>query len=365
MIENGEQMQKICDEFRNNIRKINEDRENSPKEFQLCREELNLILMELKKGLAKNKAKSFVTKAEETNSADKLLFKMEVVEFDMADPKIKIIEINSDKIDVDHVDGFYYEVDSDGVDNSFIVESENAMKKTHHYQNISGTSNTPKNCLLRPKILNDLKTKRKKPVEIFTFAVFDNVLNLHSERMLLTHNTGYQLAPFNTIFLARASKKESPPKFNAYMMNKVLKYFLVGTILQNKLENNRFHKDAKNYGQFLRTNKGIGSPPTEDEHIAFLLMWLCKNIFCVLASKIMLQFIDIAKSLATGKPASLGPLGKWSPNWEGPYMISKVVGKGAYQLHDKDDGLRYSNLINGRFLKKYCPSSWETHRVDN
>ncbi|KAF3434657.1 hypothetical protein FNV43_RR21742 [Rhamnella rubrinervis] len=69
-----------------------------------------------------------------------------------------------------------------------------------------------------------------------------------------------------------------------------------------------FHKDAKNYGQFLRMNKGTGSPPSEDEHIAFLLMWLCKNIFCVLASKITLHFINIAKSLATGKPISLGLL---------------------------------------------------------
>ncbi|KAF3454060.1 hypothetical protein FNV43_RR04507 [Rhamnella rubrinervis] len=39
--------------------------------------------------------------------------------------------------------------------------------------------------------------------------------------------------------------------------------------------------------------------------------------------------------------------GKWFPNWEGPYMILKVVGRGAYQLHDKNDGLRHSNLVNG------------------
>ena len=57
--------------------------------------------------------------------------------------------------------------------------------------------------------------------------------------------------------------------------------------------------------------------------------------------------------------------GKWSPNWEGPYVISKVVGKGAYQLYDNNDNQRHSNPINGRFLKKYYPSSWDTHRVDN
>ncbi|KAF3447645.1 hypothetical protein FNV43_RR12832 [Rhamnella rubrinervis] len=42
--------------------------------------------------------------------------------------------------------------------------------------------------------------------------------------------------------------------------------------------------------------------------------------------------------------------GKWSTNWEGPYVI--FVGKGAYQLHDKCDGLRHSNPKNGHFLKK-------------
>ncbi|KAF3433618.1 hypothetical protein FNV43_RR24721 [Rhamnella rubrinervis] len=30
-----------------------------------------------------------------------------------------------------------------------------------------------------------------------------------------------------------------------------------------------FHKDAKNYGQFSRMNKGTSNPPIEDEHIAF------------------------------------------------------------------------------------------------
>ena len=78
--------------------------------------------------------------------------------------------------------------------------------------------------------------------------------------------------------------------------------------LVSPLDTARLQKDAKNYGQFLRMNKGTDHPPTNDEHIAFLLMWLCRNIFCVLASKMTLQFIDIAKSLATGKPVSLGPL---------------------------------------------------------
>ncbi|KAF3457779.1 hypothetical protein FNV43_RR02438 [Rhamnella rubrinervis] len=100
------------------------------------------MLMELKKELAKNKAKSLLTKAIETNSTDKFLSEMEVVKFGMADPMAEIIEIDSYQIDVDHVDGLYNQVDSDGVDNSFIVESEyeNAMKKaaswSRHKRNI-------------------------------------------------------------------------------------------------------------------------------------------------------------------------------------------------------------------------------------
>ncbi|KAF3455884.1 hypothetical protein FNV43_RR00526 [Rhamnella rubrinervis] len=86
--------------------------------------------------------------------------------------------------------------------------------------------------------------------------------------------------------------------------------FLTGppSSLVSSLNISGFHKDAKNYGQFLRMKKGTGSPPTEDEHIPFLLMWLCKNVLCLLASKITLQFINIAKSLAIGRFTSLGLL---------------------------------------------------------
>jgi ribonuclease HI len=50
--------------------------------------------------------------------------------------------------------------------------------------------------------------------------------------------------------------------------------------------------------------------------------------------------------------------GKWSPRWEGPYIIDKILGKGAYHLRYADGEL-HPNPINGRFLKKYYPSVWE------
>nr|AAX95830.1 retrotransposon protein, putative, unclassified [Oryza sativa Japonica Group]ABG22462.1 retrotransposon protein, putative, unclassified [Oryza sativa Japonica Group] len=49
--------------------------------------------------------------------------------------------------------------------------------------------------------------------------------------------------------------------------------------------------------------------------------------------------------------------GKWSPNWEGPFQIHKVVSKGAYMLQGLD-GEVYGRALNGKYLKKYYPSVW-------
>ncbi|XP_021822576.1 uncharacterized protein K02A2.6-like [Prunus avium] len=51
--------------------------------------------------------------------------------------------------------------------------------------------------------------------------------------------------------------------------------------------------------------------------------------------------------------------GKFSPNWEGPFIIERILGRGAFQLRDRDG--EWHNLpINGQYLKKYNPSLWET-----
>nr|CAE05825.1 OSJNBa0028M15.17 [Oryza sativa Japonica Group] len=49
--------------------------------------------------------------------------------------------------------------------------------------------------------------------------------------------------------------------------------------------------------------------------------------------------------------------GKWSPNWEGPFQIYKVVSKGAYMLQGLDRQV-YGRALNGKYLKKYYPSVW-------
>ncbi|TQD95494.1 hypothetical protein C1H46_018906 [Malus baccata] len=52
--------------------------------------------------------------------------------------------------------------------------------------------------------------------------------------------------------------------------------------------------------------------------------------------------------------------GKWSPTWEGPFIIHKVLSKSAYHLRDRT-GLVHKLPINGKFLNKYYPVTWEIH----
>ncbi|XP_024164002.1 uncharacterized protein LOC112170975 [Rosa chinensis] len=49
---------------------------------------------------------------------------------------------------------------------------------------------------------------------------------------------------------------------------------------------------------------------------------------------------------------------KWTPRWEGPFVIHKILDQGAFQLMNLD-GEIHRNPINGRFLKKYYPNVWE------
>ena len=52
-------------------------------------------------------------------------------------------------------------------------------------------------------------------------------------------------------------------------------------------------------------------------------------------------------------------LGKWSPNWEGPFKVLKVIPGGAYSIQELATGNTIKS-INGRFLKRYYTTLWET-----
>ncbi|XP_024195751.1 uncharacterized protein LOC112198888 [Rosa chinensis] len=50
--------------------------------------------------------------------------------------------------------------------------------------------------------------------------------------------------------------------------------------------------------------------------------------------------------------------GKWTPRWEGPFVVHRIMECGVFHLKDLDGGI-HRNPINGWFLKKYYPSVWE------
>lgn len=55
--------------------------------------------------------------------------------------------------------------------------------------------------------------------------------------------------------------------------------------------------------------------------------------------------------------------GKWSPTWEGPYGIYKILGNRPNLLKDKD-GKIHQDPINGKWLKKFYLILWDAKGID-
>ena len=49
--------------------------------------------------------------------------------------------------------------------------------------------------------------------------------------------------------------------------------------------------------------------------------------------------------------------GKWSPNWEGPFIVSRCAPWNSYFLKELN-GEEFGRALNGKYLKKYYPSVW-------
>ena len=49
--------------------------------------------------------------------------------------------------------------------------------------------------------------------------------------------------------------------------------------------------------------------------------------------------------------------GKWSPSWEGPYKIVKIIFGNSYMVETMQ-GERLPRALNVGYLKKYYPSVW-------
>ncbi|XP_034213026.1 uncharacterized protein K02A2.6-like [Prunus dulcis] len=54
--------------------------------------------------------------------------------------------------------------------------------------------------------------------------------------------------------------------------------------------------------------------------------------------------------------------GKWSPTWESPFIIKQILGLGAYKLQDRDGDV-HAAPINGKWLKKFYPTMWDSKAV--
>jgi len=54
--------------------------------------------------------------------------------------------------------------------------------------------------------------------------------------------------------------------------------------------------------------------------------------------------------------------GKWSPSWEGPYRVVKVIFENSYMMETLQ-GVRLPRAINGKYLKKYNPSVWQSAKM--
>src|ERR1041385_5709305 len=50
--------------------------------------------------------------------------------------------------------------------------------------------------------------------------------------------------------------------------------------------------------------------------------------------------------------------GKWSPSWEGPFKIVRIVPGNSY-LVESIQGTLLPRALNGKYLKKYHPSVWQ------
>ena len=51
--------------------------------------------------------------------------------------------------------------------------------------------------------------------------------------------------------------------------------------------------------------------------------------------------------------------GKWSPSWEGPFRVIRIVPGNSYLVETLEGGI-LPRAINGKYLKKFHPSVWQT-----
>ena len=68
--------------------------------------------------------------------------------------------------------------------------------------------------------------------------------------------------------------------------------------------------------------------------------------------------------LKQSKPLAIDPRGKFKPNWEGPYLVKKIMRNGAVRISDLE-GNKFVEPINMDRLKKYfaLKKKWQTENM--
>ncbi|CAB4278605.1 unnamed protein product [Prunus armeniaca] len=69
-----------------------------------------------------------------------------------------------------------------------------------------------------------------------------------------------------------------------------------------------FTKKNKSYKVFMEANAQETGPLTHKEHPAFLMIWLCKYVFCMASAQVTLEVQPLAEALAKGHRLALGPM---------------------------------------------------------
>jgi hypothetical protein len=51
--------------------------------------------------------------------------------------------------------------------------------------------------------------------------------------------------------------------------------------------------------------------------------------------------------------------GKWSPSWEGPFKVIRIVPGNSYFVESLLEGQSLPKALNGKYLKQFHPSIWQ------
>lgn len=61
------------------------------------------------------------------------------------------------------------------------------------------------------------------------------------------------------------------------------------------------------YGSFMKKYQKFGLEPTDEERIAFYLLWLCQFFFCIPSFKVTKEYLSLATGIQEGAELAFAP----------------------------------------------------------